>query len=190
MLLSRRQIPNLITSLRVLLVVPIAFCLLGEAYKAALLLFVVAGLSDGVDGYLARRFNWRSRFGAITDPIADKLLLVSTFLLLTIGGHIHWGLTALVFLRDLVIVSGALAYHYLVGPYEMNPTRLGKLNTLLQISYLLLVMLHLAGLTMPPALLHGGALAVILIALASGAHYVALWTRKYLENRPRGRIDL
>ena len=189
MLLSRRQIPNVITAMRVLLVIPIAVGHYYEEYRNALFLFFVAGVSDALDGFLARRFNWRSRFGAIADPLADKLLLVTAFLFLTLNGQIFLWLMLLVFLRDLVIVAGALAYHYLRGAYDMNPTWLGKLNTLIQIAFVLMIMLHQAGVAMPVAALIWGPWLVALITAASGMHYVILWGRKFIAGRVAERLD-
>lgn len=189
MLVSRRQIPNIITVLRLLLVVPISICLSVGLYTEALVLFVVAGVSDGVDGFLARRYDWRTRFGAITDPLADKLLLVTAFLFLALTDQVPFWLMVMVFARDLVIVAGALAYHYIVGPYEMSPTWLGKLNTFLQIAYVLMVMLDLAGVTMPQVALIWGPWLVALVILASGVHYVGLWSYKFFSNRSQRRLD-
>jgi len=96
------------------------------------------GISDGVDGYLARRYDWTSRFGAILDPVADKLLLMVTFILLAYTGHLPVWLTSVVIGRDLVIVAGATTYHILFGEYEFSPTLLGKLSTSMQFILVLL----------------------------------------------------
>ena len=189
LLVSRRQIPNIITVIRFLLVVPVGFCLYTERYVEALVLFFVAGLSDGVDGFLARRFDWRTRFGAVADPLADKLLLVTAFLFLALTNQVPLWLMGMVFARDLIIVTGGLVYHYLVGPYEMSPTWLGKLTTFLQITYVLMVMLSLAGVTMPVLALVWGPWLVALVILASGVHYVGLWSYKFFSNRSRRRLD-
>lgn len=189
LLVNWRQIPNIITVIRLLLVVPVGFCLYSERYGEALVLFFIAGLSDGIDGFLARRFNWHSRFGAIADPLADKLLLVTAFLLLALTGQVPLWLVVMVFARDIIIVTGGLFYHYLVGPYEMSPTWLGKLTTFLQITYVLMVMLSLAGVTMPVLALAWGPWLVALVILASGVHYVGLWSYKFFSNRSRRRLD-
>jgi len=189
LLVSRRQIPNIITVIRFLLVVPVGFCLYSERYVEALALFFIAGLSDGIDGFLARRYNWRTRFGAVADPLADKLLLVTAFLLLALTNQVPLWLMIMVFARDLVIVTGGLVYHYLVGPYEMSPTWLGKLTTFLQITYVLMVMLNLAGVTLPVTALVWGPWLVALAIVASGVHYVGLWSYKFFSNRSGRRLD-
>src|SRR5690606_4017890 len=95
----------------------------------------------------------------------------------------------LVFLRDLVIVAGALAYHYLRGAYDTSPTWLGQLNTLNQIGFALIIMLHQAGVAMPVAALIWGPWLVALITVASGMHYVILWGRKFMAGRVAERLD-
>ncbi|MDX5298736.1 MAG: CDP-alcohol phosphatidyltransferase family protein [Gammaproteobacteria bacterium] len=178
MALGWHQIPNILTLLRIVLVVPFALCLVDARYELALLVFLVAGASDGLDGYLARRFDWRTRFGAIADPLADKLLLVTAYVMLTLTQVLPAWLLWIVMGRDVFIVGGALAYHYLIGVYTMQPSMLGKLNTLVQILFALLVLVHLAGwLSLAPALVWGapvvGALAVL-----SGSHYAWVWGRR------------
>ena len=138
MTLPLRQIPNFLTFLRILMVLPFAASLHYEYYRQALALFFIAGLSDGIDGFIARRFNWKSRFGAIADPLADKLLLITAYVVLTVMGHLPLWLTVLVFSRDIIIVVSALGYHYLIGRYEMKPSLLGKLSTFSQIIYVLI----------------------------------------------------
>ncbi|WP_097460293.1 CDP-alcohol phosphatidyltransferase family protein [Mangrovitalea sediminis] len=168
-------IPNVLTFLRILLIIPFALALLHGHDVIALILFFIAGLSDGVDGFLARRFNWRSRFGAIADPLADKALLVTTYLVLTIIGQFPWWLFAVVVGRDIVIVSGATAYHFMLGRYEMQPSLLGKLNTLVQIVVALAVVISLAQWPMPDAVHRVGIWLVAAMAVFSGLHYVLLW---------------
>ena len=106
--MNARDIPNIISVLRIVLVVPIIVLMLEQQFAAALLLFFVAGLSDGLDGYLAKRNNWGSRLGSILDPLADKLLLISSYVALGWLGLIPVWLVAVVLIRDIVIVSGAL----------------------------------------------------------------------------------
>ena len=139
-----RHIPNTLTIIRCLLTLPMAYYLWQKSYNMALVLFVIAGVSDGLDGYLAKRFSWQSRFGAIADPLADKLLLVTGFFTLSMIQVLPWWLAVLVIGRDMVIVIGAYVYHRLFGPYDMQPSLLSKFNTLTQIVFLSLLLLHLA----------------------------------------------
>lgn len=137
-----RHLPNIICLLRILLVWPLIQSLRASDFSTTLWIFAIAAVSDGLDGYLAKRFGWTTRLGAVLDPVADKLLLVSLFLLATwIGLVPHW-LTFLAVTRDLMIASGALIYRLVFGPLNGRPTWISKLNTLLQLSYLMGVVLH------------------------------------------------
>src|SRR3989442_15920185 len=98
-----RTIPNIITTLRLILIAPFAYYLLHAQYTPAFYLFIAAGISDGADGFLARTFNWQSKFGAFADPLADKLLITSSYLLLGYLGKIPLWFMSLVLLRDIVI---------------------------------------------------------------------------------------
>ncbi len=130
--MSLSWLPNAISVLRIVLVAPILALMLNDRHDVALILFFVAGFSDGLDGYLAKRFNWHTRAGALLDPIADKLLVAGTFVTLGVTGHLPIWLATIVVLRDVVIVGGAMAYNFLVRPVEGDPTRISKLNTALQ----------------------------------------------------------
>ncbi len=176
-------LPNLITIARILFIVPLVICLLNEDYKNALLIFFLAGLSDGIDGFLAKRFNWKSRFGAILDPIADKLLLVSTMLLLALNKELSWWLFGLVTLRDLVIVIGATVYHKKLGPYEMQPSRLSKANTFFQILLLVSLLVNLGLFILPAWLITILLITVYITTVSSGVHYVVLWGSRFMRNK-------
>ncbi|NOR20565.1 MAG: hypothetical protein GQ538_10815, partial [Xanthomonadales bacterium] len=108
-------LPNVVCVVRIGLVVPIMWFLVGAEYESALLLIIIAGFSDWVDGFLARRFGWESRIGGLLDPLADKLLFVSVFAALTWNGLVPLWLFAVVIGRDIIIVSGAFAYEFLIG---------------------------------------------------------------------------
>ncbi len=137
-----RHIPNLICVARIVLVAPIVWALLDGRYPLALGLVVVAGLSDALDGYLARKFDWRSRLGGLLDPAADKLLVASTFVTLTWLGFIPVWFTAVVLGRDLLIVGGVFAHHFWLAPVRGEPTGTSKLNTLFQISFIVLTVTY------------------------------------------------
>jgi cardiolipin synthase len=137
---SMRQLPNLISCLRIALVAPMVLLLLRGDFEAALWIGVAAGASDALDGFLARHFGWRSRLGSLLDPLADKLLLVAAYLTLAQIGQVAWALAALIVARDAVIVLGALAYHRIVGRFEARPSLWSKATTLGQILFVLLVL--------------------------------------------------
>lgn len=175
MVQSWRWIPNALTLLRIVLVAPFSVALWTGDYRVALSIFIVAAVTDGVDGYLARKFEWRTRLGAIADPLADKALLISAYFMLTVTGVLPYWLFWLVLGRDLLIVCGGLAYHYCVGRFDMEPSLPGKLNTMVQVLVALVVILAQAGLPMPGLVAEIGALLVAASALFSGGHYVILW---------------
>ncbi|MDC0663916.1 CDP-alcohol phosphatidyltransferase family protein [Marinobacter sp. SS21] len=168
-------IPNALTFLRVALIVPFAGALWSGQYRLALAIFAVAAVSDACDGFLARHYNWRSRIGAIADPLADKALLITAYLVLTLTGVLPAWLFALVLGRDVLIVAGALAFHYGIGRFDMQPSLLGKINTLVQILVVLAIMVLLADLPMYPWVTEVGILVVAVSALVSGGHYVLVW---------------
>ena len=170
-------IPNLICVLRIMLTLPIVILLVDGDYRLALLLIMVAGLSDGLDGYLARHYGWTTRVGGLLDPLADKLLFVSVFASLAWVGLIPGWLFAVVIGRDVVIVAGAIAYELLIGPVEPSPSKVGKLNTVLALLYLLFVMtFQVYGWPEEMTILICGA-GVFVVSLVSGLDYVLTWGR-------------
>jgi len=177
------QIPNLITILRFLLVPPVAVLIVQGEYAWALLLFLIAGLSDGIDGFLARYFAWRTELGAVLDPLADKTLMITTYLLLGLQGHLPWWIAALVVVRDVVIILGALLYHRVTRRLEMHPSALSKFNTVVQVALVLLVLLHLAWYPLDEGLVLGLAALMVVTTFASGVHYVLVWSRRATEVR-------
>lgn len=168
-------IPNLLTVLRIAATPVLIMLLKYGMFPEALLLFVLAGVSDGLDGYIAKRFHYQTRLGAILDPVADKVLLVSCFVMLTIMGHIPFWLLIVVVFRDIVIVGGYLLLVIVEGAVKMSPSRVSKLNTVFQICLIAGVLIELAsGLEFDVALRALIALVTI-TSVFSGAHYVWVW---------------
>lgn len=181
--MSLRWIPNAISCARVALVVPVVVSLLDGNYEIALLLFVVAGGSDGVDGFLAKRYGWQTRIGGLLDPIADKTLVSATFITLGWLGLVPLGVVAIIVGRDVVIVSGALAYHWLVAPVHGLPSVVSKLNTAFQLTFVVCVVAR-AAYDWPPAdaaTVLGA--ACVFSAIISGINYVMQWSAIALERR-------
>jgi cardiolipin synthase len=185
---SWRHLPNALTCMRMLLVVPLAWMIRDGRYDAALLVAVVAGLSDALDGWLAKRFGWQSWLGGILDPIADKLMLVGCFVSLgLIGAHPPW-VTWLVVGRDVVIVAGAVIYHNFVGRISAQPTLLSKITTCIQISYVLAQLVALSSwFALPQPLLDGLLWLTAAVTVASGLQYVVIWSRKAALETRRGK---
>jgi cardiolipin synthase len=156
----------------------VAYYLAGEDYEIALPIFLVAALTDFADGYIARRFKLTSRLGAALDPIADKLsMLVTTVMLGWLALMPLWLAVAIV-ARDIVIVSGALAYRMAIGHLDIAPTWLSKINTTIEFTVLLLVLAGAAGWMDAGAWMPAAFLIAFATVIASGAQYVWIWGRK------------
>ena len=176
--MSFKWLPNAISMMRIVLVAPILVLILQGRFGGALMLFWLAGFSDGLDGYLAKRFDWHTRLGALLDPIADKLLVAGMFVTLAYTADIPVWLAVVVISRDIVIVAGAIAYNYFVRPLQGEPTRVSKLNTALQLLFLLFV-LSRAGYGWPDqiSITVLGA-SVLITVVISGIDYVWSWSRR------------
>ena len=175
------HLPNIICLLRMALIWPIVAGLAAGDYRLTLLLFVVAAVSDGLDGWLAKRFGWTSRLGHLLDPLADKLLLVSVFLVLCWLHRVPAYLGVLAAGRDVMIGLGAVLYRIGWGVLHGRPILASKINTVLQILYVSLVVLR-AGFGQPPqTVLDALAVAVTLTVLISGAAYLREFTGRALQ---------
>lgn len=172
------NLPNTITVIRMLLVPVLVCLLLRGAFGGALWLFLAAGISDVLDGFIARRFNLGTRLGAILDPLADKLLVVSSVIVLARLGHLPWWLALAIVGRDLLIVSGAIAFDFRSGRLEMAPSVPGKLNTFVQLALIFLVIGQAAELVQAARWLPALCGLAFLTTVVSGAHYVVVWGRK------------
>jgi cardiolipin synthase len=185
-----RQIPNLITSLRILLIAPIAVALLRHELLIALGLFFLAAVSDLLDGFIAKRFGWQSALGGVLDPAADKLLLATSFVVLAVMHLVPLWLMATAVARDLVIVGGAVAYRLWLGPVEARPSNLSKLNTLCQALFILCVIAR-QQFSQPDAwaIVTLGALTFLTTAV-SGIDYVLRYGKAALEeSRSRRTLE-
>jgi len=176
-----RDIPNLICVLRIALVYPVVSLVLSGDTIFALVLFVIAGLSDGLDGFLAKYFHWQSRLGSILDPLADKLLLVSVYIAMSYVGLIPVWLVVAAFARDIIIVVGGFAYHKFIGEFEMAPSFISKFNTFMQI--LLITAVLSQQLTAIPDYIIDWMVAGTLVTIVlSGADYIVVWGKRALGN--------
>lgn len=178
-----RYLPNLLTFSRLLLALPLGFIILRQDYSLALAIAFLAGVTDALDGFAARRLNAFSRFGAALDPVADKVLIAVSLLCFAQVGLIPWAVAAVIVGRDLVIVAGALCYRWLIGPFEFAPTRLSKGNMLVQICFCVLVLVTQVLPGIPPETLSAATAAALFIAVASGVDYVLSWSFKAINKR-------
>jgi len=168
-----RYLPNLISCLRIALVVPLIVAILSGRYEFALVVAGVAGVSDGVDGWLARRFHWQSRLGSILDPVADKLMLVGCMVALAWLHEAPRWMVALVVVRDAVITLGALAWHRVLRNFQARPSWLSKATTVAQIGFVLLVLAtQTFGWRVPMVI---PVWIVAILTVASGIDYVVRW---------------
>ena len=157
---------------------PFGWLIYEQSYGAALTIGLLAGLSDLLDGTLARRFGWESQLGARLDAVADKLTVCAAYVTLLLSGLIPLWLALLVLLRDGIILGGALAYRLLIGRVEMAPLPLGKLNLALQLLFCVALLAdRVAGGGADTQLILCGYLVALVTAL-SGVQYIVVWGRK------------
>lgn len=180
-----RHLPNLISVLRIVLVWPAVSALHHGQTLRALGFFMLAAVSDGLDGYLAKRFNWTSNLGRTLDPVADKLLLVAVFIEGAWLNLIPWWLTAAVVARDVMIGLGAVIFRLWFGPLHGRPTVISKVNTAAQLLYVMLVLLARVLEIPPHEVLEAAALMVFATTLISGAYYVATFTQRAWQQPAR-----
>jgi len=174
-------IPNLITLAR-LCAVPLFVALLLDGHMTtAVWVFVAAGVSDALDGFLAKRFDAASKLGSYLDPIADKALLLSAFVTLAVLGELPNWVVVLIVFRDVLIMGGALLYHTVTQSLTMEPLGVSKLNTAVQVA-LASVMLARLGLGWDFGLVETALLyATVATTAASGAAYVWVWGKRYAQ---------
>ena len=171
------SIPNIITLGRILLVPVIVWAIASNQMKLAFAIFVIAGVSDAVDGFLAKRFNMASELGAMLDPVADKALLVSIFVSLGIWGAIPGWFVILVVSRDIMIVAAVIVSWLFGKPVPMKPLMVSKLNTVAQVSFAALVLAALGfGFNLHPydVVMMG---VVTILTLLSVSLYLVDWAR-------------
>ena len=183
--MNPKYIPNTICVVRIILVAPIVWALLEGRYGLALGLILVAGLSDALDGYLARRFDWRTRLGGLLDPAADKLLMFAAYVTLAVIGLVPIWFSAIVIGRDIIIITGTIVYQLYVAPVHGEPTGASKLNTVLQILFVLLTISH-AWRGQPPMLALQLLGASILVTIAiSTIQYISTGLSRAREKQSR-----
>lgn len=169
-------LPNFISLARLLAVPFTVWLILVDRHGAAFWVFVAAGISDAVDGFLARQLGARTMLGGFLDPLADKALLMSVYIALGYRGQIETWLVILVVFRDMLIIGGAILYQTMTQALKMQPLFISKINTTLQIT-LAAVLLAKLGLGIEDD--HGAVTALIYVVAAStllsGAAYVGIW---------------
>ena len=173
-----KWIPNIISITRIILIIPILVLIYRSQFDWALLLFLVAGISDALDGYLAKHFGWRTRVGALLDPVADKLLIAGTYIILTWLGLIPFWLSSIVILRDLIIAGGVLFYSFVIEPFVGEPTIISKVNTFLELLFVLMVLSTSAFMWPNQLVITVIGSAVFVTVVISGIDYIISWIRR------------
>ncbi len=181
--MKAKDIPNIISIIRILLVAPVILMLYQGHYITALILFLVAGVSDALDGYLAKRYGWTSQLGSMLDPLADKLLLVCSYGMLAWLGNIPVWLVVTIIARDIIILAGSFGYYLLYGRYEVHPSWISKLNTFAQIIMVLFVVASLGLINVDTIYVSILVYFVFLTTLLSGLDYIVTWGAKAWRNR-------
>jgi cardiolipin synthase (CMP-forming) len=188
-------LPNLLTMLRMVMIPFFVSLLFYQRFYWALATFILAGVTDGLDGLLARRFDQKSQLGTILDPIADKLLLVTSFIVLSLPSispqqqppshlPVPFWVTTAVISRDVFILVGAAAINIVTGFRSFRPSLLGKVNTAVQILAVVLILIaagipsNLSGYYLPTVYA-----TVFLLAILSGLHYVFFASKLLNEER-------
>ena len=173
----RVSIPNIITLGRILLVPIIVWAIAANQMEIAFAIFVIAGVSDAVDGFLAKRFNMASELGALLDPLADKALLVSIYVSLGVWGAVPRWIVILVVSRDIMIVGAVIVSWVFGKPIPMKPLMVSKLNTVAQVAFAALVLAALGfGFKSSPYELILMAIVAVL-TLLSVSFYLVEWVR-------------
>ena len=174
-----KYLPNIFTLTRLVLIIPFLLYFFQKSFANAFYIFVIAGFTDGLDGWLARQFNWQSRLGLFMDPIADKLLIASSFVSLALIGVLPWWLVELVFFRDISICFGVIAWYQLMHrSLDFQPSRLSKINTALELLLVSYCLFELAFLLSYPGLRWVFIALITLTTTLSYIEYMWMWAKK------------
>jgi len=147
-------------------------------FLLSLIIFVAAGITDGLDGYIAKKYNAQTKLGAILDPLADKALLVSSYVMLAILEFIPFWLVVTVVFRDIMIIGGYLIMELFFGSVTMRPLRISKINTVVQIAFVTLVLTSLAWSFELVLLIKFSAYLVFITSVISGTAYIYIGSIK------------
>ena len=170
-------LPNFITIARLIGVPLIVWLMIADRYVEATVLFILAGLSDAADGFIAKRFNAASELGAYLDPVADKAMLVSVFATLGFKGVLPAWLIVLVVSRDLFIIGGMLLAYVLASPMPVKPLWISKVNTVAQIVLVAFTLGERSGVGTLQPIIVVTVLAVAFLTIASAGAYLVEWVR-------------
>ncbi len=180
-----KYIPNILSFLRLILVLPFSYFFFHAQFQTALYIFIIAALTDALDGWIARSFNFQTEFGLLIDPLADKILIVTCFILLGYHHILPVWLVIMVLLRDFAIMIGAFISMYVLHrKHPLSPSMLSKLNTLLQMLLIVTSIFSVTYHQIPQAYLSCLHILVGLTTLSSFFHYLMIWYIE-LESSPQ-----
>ena len=182
-------VPNLLTLARIAMVPWLIVLLQREEYTLSLLVFITAGITDALDGYIAKRFNASTNLGAILDPLADKALLVSSYLMLSLLEIIPFWLMIVVVFRDIVIIGGYLIMFLLYGAIKMEPLKISKVNTVSQILFIIVALASAAFAFNIDLILQLLGYGVLVTSVWSGSAYVFIWSLRTMDNPDQFKAD-
>jgi cardiolipin synthase (CMP-forming) len=174
---SPLNLANLLTVLRFCLVPVVIVAIVNKQWTLAFVCFVAAGITDGIDGFVARHFNMRTELGAYLDPLADKALLVSIYITLAVVDILPVWIAVLVVSRDVMIVGAVIVSWIMDNPVEINPLYLSKANTAGQIGFAAYMLAALVFSWSHPGLVLAGMITVAALTVASMVAYLATWFR-------------
>jgi cardiolipin synthase (CMP-forming) len=177
------NVPNFITVVRILLTPLFVIFLLRDMFQIAILIFTIAGISDGLDGFIARYFNQRTELGAYLDPIADKFLLIASFVTLGVQQHIPGWLTVIVISRDIVIVMGIAVLTVMDIKIRIHPTLVSKVTTFVQLFTVFLTLLY-PEMPSEPLTKYVMFWVTAVLTTISGLHYMMLGLNTFQNGQP------
>lgn len=175
-----KHIPNLLTAIRFLLVPILIYLLYFGHFLAALYLIIFMGLSDALDGFVAKKLNCVSRFGGFFDSICDKMMLIAAAVMLAYIGLLPIWLVWLIIARDLIIVIGGSAYYFYIEEFLAKPSIISKANTFFQLLLIVIVIYSQIGIV-PQQWIDGLITIVATTTLLSGIGYIWTWGRNALK---------
>ena len=179
-----KQIPNALTIIRLILIAPFLICLFHDHYACAFYICLIAAVSDVLDGLLARWFAWQTYLGKIIDPMADKLLIATSFISLAMLHILPWWLVILIFSRDCIITLGFLAWCFFIPKKpDLKPTNISKMNTVLQMSLVVLCLAEQGFAFQVPHLLPIMIGLTAMTTVITLCDYVWTWGRKAWQQR-------
>ena len=172
-----KYIPNAITSTRILCVPFLVWMLFHQQFERSLVLVFLIGLSDALDGFLARMYGWKTTLGGYLDPLADKFMLLTLFVAFAVLGWVPWWLAAVIVARDVILLVGAFYYHLVTRQLKMEPLAISKANTFAQITLAVSLIYSQVG-PLHVQILNVLIAIVLCTTVASGIHYVVEWSRR------------